>query len=279
MRSFTRFIIKRSANMVIVLFSTLILTVSLLGPTMDRILLDAIKFYVVEEVSHSSIKFQNTEERQNYIDQRIDLQIKTIGLDEPWYSPKRFTNTILRVMLLDLGKSNYLTSESGSANVRDIILEKMPKTLLLFTTSTLIITLIGLYLGAYVANRAGSVWDKLNSAFAVFSGSFPTWWVGMLMIFAFASDNNSGRGLWLVGLHCQIFCRRNSGRGLYTSQEGCRHIQQEDSIFSCSKECCAPYHHCRCLESCQFLWRCDNCGSSVWMARYGQLVLSGNRIL
>ena len=172
--------------MIIVLFSTLILTVSLLGPTMDKILLDAIRFSVIEEVNHSNIKFQNTQERQNFINQRTDLQIKTIGLDEPWYAPKRFTNTILKVMVLDLGKSNYLTSDSGSANVRDIILERMPKTVLLFTTSTLIITVIGLYLGSFVASRAGSIWDRINSASAVFSGSFPTWWVGMLMIFAFA---------------------------------------------------------------------------------------------
>jgi peptide/nickel transport system permease protein len=172
--------------MVIVLLSTLILTMALLGPTMDKILLDATRASVVEKTNTSDIKFQNTQERQKYIEQRIDLEIKTIGLDEPWYSPKRFINTVLKVMVLDLGRSNYLTSESGSANVRDIILEKMPKTILLFTTSTLIITVIGLYLGAFVANRAGSFWDKINSTFAVFSSSFPTWWVGMLMIFAFA---------------------------------------------------------------------------------------------
>ena len=169
-----------------VLFSTLVLTMILLGPTMDKILLDATRSSVTEETNRSDIKFQNTRERQNYIDQRIQLQIKSIGLDEPWYSPKRFTNTVLKVMLLDLGKSNYLTSESGSANVRDIILEKMPKTVLLFTTSTLIITVIGLYLGAFAASRAGSLWDKMNSSFAVFSSSFPVWWIGMLMIFAFA---------------------------------------------------------------------------------------------
>lgn len=172
--------------MVIVLFATLVLTIALLGPTMDRILLEAIRFYVVEQVNQSDIRFANAAERQRYIDGQIELQVKTIGLDEPWYAPKRFTNTVLKVMVLDLGKSNYLTSETGSANVRDIILEKMPKTILLFTTSTLIVTVIGLYLGAFVANRAGSVWDRLNSSFAVFSGSFPTWWVGMLMIFAFA---------------------------------------------------------------------------------------------
>lgn len=172
--------------MVIVLFATLVLTIALLGPTMDKILLEAIRFNIVEEVNQSNIKFQTPEERETYVKSRIDLQIKNIGLDEPWYAPKRFANTVLKVMVLDLGKSNYLTSESGSANVRDIILEKVPKTILLFTTSTLIVTVIGIYLGAFVANRAGSVLDRLNSALAVFSGSFPTWWVGMLMIFAFA---------------------------------------------------------------------------------------------
>lgn len=177
---------KRSINMVIVLFATLVLTISLLGPTMDKILVDAIKFYVVEEINQKELQFQNLDERQTYINERVELQITTLGLDEPWYTPKRFTNTVLKVMVLDLGNSNYLTSDTGSPNVRDIILEKLPKTVLLFTTSTIITTIIGLYLGAFVANRAGSLWDRLNSAFAVFSGSFPIWWVGMLMIFAFA---------------------------------------------------------------------------------------------
>ncbi len=186
MGEFGRFIVRRSINMFIVLFSTLILTITLVGPTMDKIMLDAVRFAVIEDTNRSDIRFENTLERQRFIDERIELQIRTIGLDEPWYSPKRFSNTVLKVMVLDLGRSPYLTSESGSANVRDIILEKMPKTILLFTTSTLIITVIGLYLGAFMASRAGTVWDKINSAFAVFSNSFPTWWVGMLMIVAFA---------------------------------------------------------------------------------------------
>ena len=172
--------------MVIVLFATLILTIALLGPTMDRILKDAILYYTVEELNNKDIKFPTAADRQRYIDEQVARQIKTIGLDEPWYGPKRFANTVLKVMVLDLGKSNFITSDAGSPKVSDIILEKMPKTILLFTTSTIIVTVIGLYLGAFVGNKAGSLWDRLNSTFAVFSSSFPTWWVGMLMIFAFA---------------------------------------------------------------------------------------------
>lgn len=172
--------------MIIVLFATLILTISLLGPTIDKILVEAINFSVVEEITNNEIEFQSAEDRDKYIATRVAEEKSAQGLDEPWYSPTRFTNTVLKVMVLDLGRSNYLTSDSGSSNVRDIILEKLPKTLLLFTTSTLIIAMIGLYLGAFVANRSGSIWDRLNSSFAVFSSSFPIWWVGMLMIFAFA---------------------------------------------------------------------------------------------
>jgi peptide/nickel transport system permease protein len=183
---FYRFVLVRSINTLIVLFATLVLTIALLGPTMDKILLDGVRYYVVDSINFRELQFQSQAERQKFIDEQVEFNVKALGLDEPWYSPKRFFNTVVKVMALDLGKSNFLTSESGSSNVREIILEKMPKTILLFTTSTLVITVIGLYLGAFVANRSGSLADRFNSAFAVFSGSFPTWWVGMLMIFAFA---------------------------------------------------------------------------------------------
>lgn len=186
MSGFGRFLVKRSINMIIVLFATLVLTLSLLGPSMDSILRRAIEQSVSEEVTQKQMRFPNVAERDRYIKAEIARRTVELGLDEPWYSPKRFTNTVFKVMALDLGKAYFLTSDSGSQNVRDIILERLPKTVLLFTTTTLIVTAIGIYLGAFVANRAGSIPDRLNSAFAVFSGSFPTWWVGMLMIFAFA---------------------------------------------------------------------------------------------
>jgi peptide/nickel transport system permease protein len=173
--------------MVIVIFATLVLTIALLGPTMDKVLIDAIRFYVNDGVTNNpELRFTSAAERQQYINAAIARQISIVGVDQPWYSPQRFVNTVLKVMILDLGKSNLLTSESGSPKVQDIILEKLPKTVLLFTTSTLIVTVIGIYLCAFVGNKTGSIWDRINSAFAVFSSSFPTWWVGMLMIFAFA---------------------------------------------------------------------------------------------
>jgi len=79
-----------------------------------------------------------------------------------------------------------LTSDTGSAKVADIIWERLPRTVLLFTTSTAIISIIGLYLGAFSASKVASAIDKLTSSFAVISSSFPLWWTGMLMILVFA---------------------------------------------------------------------------------------------
>ncbi len=155
--------------MLIVVFSTLVLTIALLGSTLDKILTDAIRYDVGNAISQGKMQFQNSEERQNFINSQIQLQIKTLGLDEPWYSPKRFLNTLIKVITLDLGKSNFFTTESGSSKVNDIIWEKIPRTVLLFTTSTLIVTVIGIYIGAFVAEHSGSVWDRINSIIAICS--------------------------------------------------------------------------------------------------------------
>ena len=117
---------------------------------------------------------------------RIDDRIEILGLDEPWYSPQRIGLTMYKILLLDFGHATFLTSDSGSSDVKDIIFEKLPRTILLFTTATIIISIIGIFLGALAGSRVGSVVDRITSSFAIISSSFPVWWIGMLMIFVFA---------------------------------------------------------------------------------------------
>jgi peptide/nickel transport system permease protein len=174
--------------MIIVLFVTLVMTVGLLGESMEKILKNTVHVDIVAQVNEGHIKFDNVQDRQKYIDSQKDLQYKSLGLNEPWYSPTRFFNTLFKVATLDLGNSHFFSTDSGSSSIRDIIIERMPRTLLLFATSTIVIIIIGLLLGTFVANKAGSIWDRMISAFAVFSTSFPTWWIGMLMIFLFAFE-------------------------------------------------------------------------------------------
>jgi peptide/nickel transport system permease protein len=142
---------------------------------------------VIASLIDSKIKFQDAEAQQAYVDQQIELRIRNLGLDEPWYSPKRFLNTIFKVMMLDLGRSYFLTSDNGSPEVLDIIAEKVPRTLLLFTSATVIIFVLGIYIGPYLAERYRSKLDKANVFISMFSNSLPTFWVGMIMIYLFAS--------------------------------------------------------------------------------------------
>jgi len=186
---FGRFLLKRSANMVIVLFFVVFLTLVLVGPAMDNIIKRSILVNVTEEITNNRAlvgSFKDPKELENYKKNLIEVRSKALGLDQPWYSPKRLGLTMVKILSFDLGRSFFLMSDNGSNQVSDIIFERLPRTVLLFTTATVIITFIGLYLGAFSASKAGSIVDRFTSGFAVISSSFPVWWIGMLMIFAFA---------------------------------------------------------------------------------------------
>lgn len=173
--------------MILVLFGTLVITLGLLGPTFDDVLKKSILARLdMESSQNPNLRFLPPEELKKWKEDQFLKEIHSLGLDEPWYSPKRLYNSVAKVMLLDLGRSGNFQSSSGSSSINDIIWERLPRTVLLFTSSTLIVSAIGLYIGAYVANRQGSMQDRINAAFAVFSTAFPTWWIGMLLIFLFA---------------------------------------------------------------------------------------------
>ena len=171
-----------------VLMITLLLTISLVGSNMDTILKQGVIYQVRAEITENTTiaqGFNNPDEFEKFVQQKIDERIKTLGLDTPWYSPQRLGYTMYKIMILDFGNATFLTSDSGSSNVGEIIFEKMPKTVLLFTTATIIISIIGIVLGAASSNKIGSKTDRITSTFAVISSSFPVWWIGMLMIFVY----------------------------------------------------------------------------------------------
>lgn len=172
-----------------VLMVTLLLTVLLVGSNMDTILKKGIAIQVRSEIIENkqlTAGFVNPDELNQYIDSQIQKRTKMLGLDEPWYSPGRIGLAMYKIIILDFGHSAFLTSDSGSSMVGDIIIEKIPRTILLFTTSTVIISVIGILIGAVAGSKVGSKTDKITSSFAIISSSFPVWWIGLLMIFTFS---------------------------------------------------------------------------------------------
>lgn len=184
-----RYVATRAATMFGVLMITLLITISLVGSNMDTILKQGIVFQIRSEITENPAiaeSFSSAEEFEEFIQNQIDQRIKVLGLDEPWYSPQRIGLTMYKILLLDFGHATFLTSDAGSSDVKDIIFEKLPRTILLFTTATIIISVIGIFLGALSASKVGSTIDRITSSFAIISSSFPVWWIGMLMIFLFA---------------------------------------------------------------------------------------------
>ena len=184
-----RYVATRVATMFGVLMITLLITISLVGSNMDVILKQGIVFQVRAEITENPAiadSFSSVEEFEEFVQNQINQRNKILGLDEPWYSPQRIGFTMYKILLLDFGHATFLTSDSGSSDVKDIIFEKLPRTVLLFTTATIIISIIGVFLGALSASKVGSIIDRVTSSFAIISSSFPVWWIGMLMIFLFS---------------------------------------------------------------------------------------------
>src|SRR2546422_615419 len=76
-------------------------------------------------------------EMRRIIDERIELEEKRLGLDRP-FIVRSFTY-LSSALSLSLGRAERLTSDKGSRQVRDVILERLPATLLLFGTTDLIV--------------------------------------------------------------------------------------------------------------------------------------------
>jgi len=160
---------------------------------MDTILKKGVAIQVRAEVVENKAlasSFQDSQDLDRYVQDQIEQRVRNLGLDAPWYSPSRIGISMYKIITLDFGHATFLTSDSGSSAVGDIILEKLPRTVLLFTTATTIISLVGIFIGAMASQKSHSKADRITSSFAVISSSFPVWWVGMIMIFVFSFSYN-----------------------------------------------------------------------------------------
>jgi peptide/nickel transport system permease protein len=101
-------------------------------------------------------------------------------LDNPWYT--RLPPAVLRVLTLDLGEARSLRTAEGSNKISDIVLERLPNTLILLSAATVITTVVGLLVGVRMSTRVGSRLDRAVAYFAAVSYAVPAWWLGILLI-------------------------------------------------------------------------------------------------
>jgi len=91
-----------------------------------------------------------------------------------------------QALTLDLGNAMRMTSDSGSKQVRVIILERLPPTLLLWGISGLFLFFLEISVALSISRKYGSWLDRFFVAMAPFSTA-PGWFYGIFMILIFAS--------------------------------------------------------------------------------------------
>lgn len=171
---------------VVVLAVYIAILIANMGGYVDEIIKSEIRFQISVKVNQDpAYKLLPPAKKSKLIEELYQLEIKRLGLDIPFIL--RSHQYLLRALTLDLGRAIYLTSDTGSKLVKNIIMERLPATILLFTTINVILFLISLMLGLYVSRRYGSRLDKLIVTLSPLS-SIPGWFYGIILILIFAAS-------------------------------------------------------------------------------------------
>lgn len=125
--------------------------------------------------------------------EQIEEVRRSLGLDRP--IPVQYAMYIERLLQGDLGNTIR-----GGQPVLEVILQRIPNTLLLACTAMFIAILIGVPIGFLAAYREGTLTDIALMIIAIAGISMPHFWLGLMLLFFFALELGwlpvSGNG-WL----------------------------------------------------------------------------------
>ncbi len=131
-----------------------------------------------------AFKALSAEEKQKYMEEQIAIQEKRLGLDQPFMV--RSFRYLFGALTLDLGRALQMASDSGSKMVKNIILERLPSTLVLFGVADIFLFLSALLIALSLSRKYGSILDKVFIVLAPTS-SAPGWFYGIFLIMIFAA--------------------------------------------------------------------------------------------
>lgn len=184
---FMKYVAKRGIALFIVVIIAVYITVLIanMGGYVDEIVKSETYLQISLQVRENpAYEHLNASAKKELINQLFEQEIKRLGLDKPFIY-RSFTY-LKDAITLRLGGAQHLISDSGSRNVRNIILERLPATVLLFTTTNLILFFLALFVGLYLSRHYGSKLDKAVLSLSPLS-SVPGWFYGIFLILIFAS--------------------------------------------------------------------------------------------
>jgi len=109
----------------------------------------------------------------------VEMMRTRFGLDKPLY--EQLIIYLVRTLQGDLGYSFYYQRP-----VLNLILERIPTTLLLMLTQFIIASVLGVVLGVEASRKPYSKLDNATTTVALLGYSLPVFWVGQLLVLVFS---------------------------------------------------------------------------------------------
>jgi len=118
--------------------------------------------------------------------QQVTIRIeRSYGLHRPRLV--RIGERAWQIIRLDLGNSRQLRSNwpKQSTLIKDILIENMKPTIVLFLSSTLLGAGTGIILGIYMAAKPGKRLDRTITMLTMLVVGTPVWWVCSILVYVF----------------------------------------------------------------------------------------------
>jgi len=180
-----------SAIRLVTLFGTIVVAVYLtilianMGGYVDQIMRSEIRERITLQVfNNPANKSMDPDVLNELVQNKIALEEKRLGLNQPL--AVRSVRYLKNALTLNLGRAINMASDSGSKEVRLIILERLPATVLLMGISNLTLFFGAIFIALSLSRKYGSFWDKLVIALSPTS-SAPSWFYGIFLILIFAA--------------------------------------------------------------------------------------------
>jgi len=109
----------------------------------------------------------------------VEIFREEMGFNDP--IALQYTKFITKAAMGDFGKS--LRQQCSAIS---LVIERIPASLLLTTSSILIALVLSVPMGSLCALKRASAVDKIGTAGAVFSQSIPNFWLGLMLILVFS---------------------------------------------------------------------------------------------
>lgn len=143
-----------------------------------------------ENATETDLRECITKCRDEYVtNETLRVMRDQYGIDLSQPVHYRIIGHWIRAVTLELGQARILHSyHTRQKDVKIIIAEALPQTILLFTTANIVIFSINLTLGLSLARRYGKIVDKIAVSLAPLS-SMPGWFYGLILLIVL--------GVWL----------------------------------------------------------------------------------